>query len=60
MKTLRLDGLFDNQIGDAGLTAFSTAVASGALANLSHLWIDTPSVELTAYCSLKSIQLNPW
>ena len=50
--------LHGNKIGDAGLTALAKAVESGALPALARLWIDSPSAELTAYCSSKSIKLN--
>ena len=55
--------LHQNQIGDAGLSALATAITpgpsgKGALPALAMLWIDSPSAELTAYCSSKSIKLN--
>jgi len=50
--------LYGNNIGDAGLTALAKAAESGALPALAMLWIDSPSAELTAYCSSKSIKLN--
>ena len=51
-------GFEANQIGDASLTALAEAAESGALPALAMLWIDSPSAELTAYCSSKSIKLN--
>ena len=50
--------LYGNQIGDAGLSALASACANGALPALKTLFIDSPSTELTAYCSSKSIKLN--
>ena len=47
-----------NQIGDAGVSALADVVGKGALPALAILWIDSPSAELTAYCSSKSIKLN--
>ena len=47
-----------NDIGDDGLSALATACASGAFPKLEKLFIDSPSAELTAYCSSKSIKLN--
>ena len=47
-----------NQIGDAGITALATAVGNGALPKLKVLFISSPSDELTALCSSKSIKLN--
>ena len=55
LKTLHMDG---NAIGNAGMTAFAGAVSSGALPKLNILFIDSPSAELTALCSSKSITLN--
>jgi hypothetical protein len=50
--------LRDNQIGDAGLAALAKAVESGALSKLNRLIIDSPSAEVEALCSSKSIKLN--
>ena len=50
--------LRDNQIGDAGLAALAKAVESGALSKLNVLFIDSPSAEVKALCSSKSIKLN--
>ena len=54
-QLLQLGG---NQIGDAGLTALAKAVESGALPKLKVLFISSPSAELTALCSSKSIMLH--
>ena len=50
--------LYNNNIGDAGLTALAKAVESGALPKLNVLFIDSSSAELKALCSSKSIKLN--
>ena len=50
--------LGENQIGDVGLIAFAKAVEKGALPKLNILFISSPSAELTALCSSKSIKLN--
>ena len=47
-----------NQIGDAGLSALAGALSSGALSKLNILFIDSPSAEVEALCSSKSIKLN--
>ena len=52
--------LYGNNIGDAGLTALAKAVESGALPKLKLLFISSPSAELTALCSSKSIKLNTY
>ena len=52
--------LYGNKIGDAGLTALAKAVESGALPKLKVLFISSPSAELTALCSSKSIKLNTY
>ena len=52
--------LYGNDIGDAGLTALAKAVESGALPKLNFLFISSPSAELTALCSSKSIKLNTY
>jgi hypothetical protein len=50
--------LYGNKIGDAGLTALAKAVESGALSKLNILFIESPSAEVEALCSSKSIKLN--
>ena len=49
-----------NKIADAGLNALAKAVKSGALPKLNGLFISSPSAELTALCSSKSIKLNTY
>ena len=51
---------FNNEIGDAGLQALADALGKGALPKLNFLFISSPSAELTALCSSKSIKLNPY
>ena len=50
--------LWSNQIGDVGMQALAGAVSKGALPKLNILFIDSPSAELKALCSSKSIKLN--
>ena len=57
LTTLRLGR---NQIGDAGLSSLAAAVGNGALPKLEVLFISSPSAELTALCSSKSIKLNTY
>ena len=40
MAQLKILALSKNQIGDAGLTSFAEACASGAMANLKYLDLD--------------------
>jgi hypothetical protein len=47
-----------NQIGDVGMQALAGAVSNGALPKLNILFITSPSAELKALCSSKSIKLN--
>ena len=50
--------LDNNNISDAGLTAFAKAIESGAFPELNSLFISSPSTELEVLCSSKSIKLN--
>ena len=50
--------LFNNKIGDVRLQAFADALGKGALSKLNILFIDSPSAEVEALCSSKSIKLN--
>ena len=45
-------------IGDEGMSAFAKAVSNGAHPELEKLFIDSPSAELKALCSLKSIAFD--
>ena len=50
--------LQNNQIADAGLTAFAKAVESGALASLKDLAVDNPEhPALKAACLARSIDV---
>ena len=55
MQVLHLD---KNKIGDVGLQAFADALGKGSLPKLNILFISSPSAELIALCSSKSIKLN--
>ena len=52
--------LYNNKIGDVGLQVFADALGKGALPKLKVLFISSPSAELTALCSSKSIKLNTY
>ena len=60
LDNLQVLNLYNNQIGDAGMSALADACASGALDNLQELWIATPSYchSLKAACKTKKIKLN--
>ena len=51
--------LSSNQIGDEGIKAFSSAVASGSLANLRNIMINNPSQALCDICTRRDIYLPP-
>ena len=51
--------LQNNQIADAGLTAFAKAVESGALASLGTLYVDNPEHSaLKAACEARGIYVD--
>ena len=50
-RAATLQPVHSNQIGDEGMKAFSTVIASGALGKLETLYVDNPSEQLKAYCS---------
>ena len=54
LKALELQG---NTIGDKGMKAFSTAIASGSLGSLKTLLINFPSQASKDACSSREIKL---
>jgi hypothetical protein len=52
--------LYENQIGDGGMQAFASAVASGSLASLNTIAVDTKHKrhpQLMAACQARGIQI---
>ena len=53
LQFLRLDS---NSIGDGGMQAFASTVASGSLASLKEFWVDNVShPQLMAACQARGI-----
>ena len=44
MANLKILGLRDNKIGDAGMTSLAGAIASGSMANLKELYFDNNQI----------------